>query len=636
MPTRTRTSTRLAGPSTLAAHASSAGSTLARTWVASVGHPAAGAAGSASTSSRWVTAVPERGVRTTSTSGGCGVAARERVDRRARALRVALHDLVDALGDEQVGERVDGVVERAQLGVDRLALRAGERAGRPALAERDRRVVPARRRRRPRASGGAARARRRRCSPAAPPTRAARVRAARPAGRGAAATAASRRLDLRQLVGDLLVERGHLRRRPSAAGRAARLRRAAGAGDRVVGRGRDLRLEAARSAASAACDVGRARSGSPGSRRAGARCRNCRSVRARLQSRAQRGRRSPAPRRAAAGAAAICAAQRGVGRLRPRRSAGAAGRAPGAAAACAVARHAEVVLGGGDRVQRRERAQRRDVAVEDELADGARAGRAPAGSRAARRAAGRRGRRRAGRARAGRARDERSSASGVAGTADVREVPGAQDGGGRRLPERRGVDVAVARRLRGRRRAARPRARRSRRAARRARACARSAVSRRVACALTQASRRCEARSSTPPASRAEHRGRQRDELAQRAVQLEQLGELGGRRRARGAVGRAHARRGARPSVCPAAVTPSSGAREPRPRASARACRRQPGLVALARRRERRGRGGCAAAAVAYARSSAWRSSANSSVFAPAGGVPVRNASSPMWTSQVM
>ena len=59
--------------------------------------------------------------------GRLGVAARQRVDRRSRALRVALHELVDALGDEQVGERVDGVVERAQLGVDRLALRAGER-----------------------------------------------------------------------------------------------------------------------------------------------------------------------------------------------------------------------------------------------------------------------------------------------------------------------------------------------------------------------------------------------------------------------------------------------------------------------------------------------------------------------------
>ena len=31
------------------------------------------------------------------------------------------------------------------------------------------------------------------------------------------------------------------------------------------------------------------------------------------------------------------------------------------------------------------------------------------------------------------------------------QVPGAQHGGGRRLPERRGMDVAVVRRLRGRR-----------------------------------------------------------------------------------------------------------------------------------------------------------------------------------------
>ena len=93
--------------------------------------------------------------------GRLGVAARERVDRRARALRVALHELVDALGDEQVGERVDGVVERAQLGVDRLALRAGERRQPGGDApERDRRVVPAR-------GAEPARQRRRRPSPSA-------------------------------------------------------------------------------------------------------------------------------------------------------------------------------------------------------------------------------------------------------------------------------------------------------------------------------------------------------------------------------------------------------------------------------------------------------------------------------------
>ena len=68
VPERTRMRTRLAGPSRLPAHASSAGSTFARTWVASVGQPVPAGA-SASTSRRCVTAVPERGVRTTCTSG---------------------------------------------------------------------------------------------------------------------------------------------------------------------------------------------------------------------------------------------------------------------------------------------------------------------------------------------------------------------------------------------------------------------------------------------------------------------------------------------------------------------------------------------------------------------------------------
>ena len=68
VPERTRMRTRLAGPSRLPAHASSAGSTFARTCVASVGQPVPAGA-SASTSRRCVTAVPERGVRTTCTSG---------------------------------------------------------------------------------------------------------------------------------------------------------------------------------------------------------------------------------------------------------------------------------------------------------------------------------------------------------------------------------------------------------------------------------------------------------------------------------------------------------------------------------------------------------------------------------------
>ena len=117
--------------------------------------------------------------------GRRGVAARERVDRRSRSLRVALHELVNALGDEQVRERVDGVVERAQLGVDRLALRAGERRQPGGDApERDRRVVPARGAdaRAPAAAeaepvGDVARPQRLRL-------RAARGRADRPAGRG--------------------------------------------------------------------------------------------------------------------------------------------------------------------------------------------------------------------------------------------------------------------------------------------------------------------------------------------------------------------------------------------------------------------------------------------------------------------
>ena len=137
--------------------------------------------------------------------GRLGVAARERVDRRARALRVALHELVDALGDEQVGERVDGVVERAQLGVDRLALRAGER-GQPGggAAERDRRVVPAR--------GGDARApAAAQAEPVGDVARPQRLRHARLAGAQLVQQGAGggdggvRRLDLRELVGDLLV-----------------------------------------------------------------------------------------------------------------------------------------------------------------------------------------------------------------------------------------------------------------------------------------------------------------------------------------------------------------------------------------------------------------------------------------------
>lgn len=63
--------------------------------------------------------------------------------RSSGALRVALHELVGALGEQQIAERVHGVVERPQLGDDRLTLRAREcrQAG---GAERDRAVVPAR------------------------------------------------------------------------------------------------------------------------------------------------------------------------------------------------------------------------------------------------------------------------------------------------------------------------------------------------------------------------------------------------------------------------------------------------------------------------------------------------------------
>ena len=72
------------------------------------------------------------------------LAARERVDRGSCAQRVALHELVDALGGQEVAERVDGVVERAQLGVDRLLLgRSERRQADLRVAERDRARVPA-------------------------------------------------------------------------------------------------------------------------------------------------------------------------------------------------------------------------------------------------------------------------------------------------------------------------------------------------------------------------------------------------------------------------------------------------------------------------------------------------------------
>ena len=108
-------------------------------------------------------------------------------------------------------------------------------------------------------------------------------------------------------------------------------------------------------------------------------------------------------------------------------------------------RDAQVVLGRGDRVQRRERAQRRDVAVEHELAVVlVQAALEPVAEQRAERLAGADAveqREREPHAPRGEVERERR-----VGAADVGQVAGAQDGRGRRLPERRRVDVAVARR----------------------------------------------------------------------------------------------------------------------------------------------------------------------------------------------
>ena len=357
-----------AGPRTLAAHASSAGSTLARTWVASVGQPAPAAAGSASTSSRWVTAVPERGVRTTSTSGG-GASPRESASTVAPArCGLPCTSLVDALGDEQVGERVDGVVERAQLGLDRLAL-AGWSA-RAARALPNGIVVSSQR-----AAARPARQRRRSPSPSA--TLLARsasdtrgcVRAQRRrAGRARRRRPRPPRRPPRCWSATCCVER----RRPAsalvcccAAQRASRF--ASAARGRLVAGG-DLRLELRRS--------------SPGSRRR-------RSRQARIAGkppgwwscsqfavvlRALRAASSSVSAFACAASYACCAG-RDLRRAAPSSVAFAASfccaqlpERSGAAGCWRSSATLQVVLGGGDRVQRRERPQRRDVAVEHELA----------------------------------------------------------------------------------------------------------------------------------------------------------------------------------------------------------------------------------------------------------------------------
>ena len=60
---------------------------------------------------RWVSVTPVAGVRATSGSGGSAPLLTE-VERRADAVEVALHRLVDALGERQVGHRVVDVEQR--------------------------------------------------------------------------------------------------------------------------------------------------------------------------------------------------------------------------------------------------------------------------------------------------------------------------------------------------------------------------------------------------------------------------------------------------------------------------------------------------------------------------------------------
>ena len=55
---------------------------------------------------------------------GREVAARIGVEGRADALEIALHRLVHALGEREVGDRVVHVEQRVSLGVDRCSLRA--------------------------------------------------------------------------------------------------------------------------------------------------------------------------------------------------------------------------------------------------------------------------------------------------------------------------------------------------------------------------------------------------------------------------------------------------------------------------------------------------------------------------------
>ena len=197
VPARTRTRTRFAGPRTLRRPRLERGLDLGAD-LRRVGRPAGGRRGRVGEHEQ---PVRDRGARARRAHdldvGRLRVAARERVDGRARALRVALHELVDALGDEQVGERVDGVVERRAARRRSPGPRALESAGSPRACRTgswcrpSAFAVDARR-----ASAGAGRARRRRCSPAAPPTRAAGSRAARPAAPGRRPAAAVGGVDL--------------------------------------------------------------------------------------------------------------------------------------------------------------------------------------------------------------------------------------------------------------------------------------------------------------------------------------------------------------------------------------------------------------------------------------------------------
>jgi hypothetical protein len=66
----------------------------------------------------------------------------ERIHRRCRALGVAHSHLVHALGQEQIGDRVDQGIELAELCNDPMLVRAARRQLRPAREQRVAEVLP--------------------------------------------------------------------------------------------------------------------------------------------------------------------------------------------------------------------------------------------------------------------------------------------------------------------------------------------------------------------------------------------------------------------------------------------------------------------------------------------------------------